>query len=176
MNIAIINGCDEDNLFQRQVVKNLCKDLEERSFSYTINALSKIKPCMECDSCQRIKPGICAIKDGLNEILKQYLKADMAIIVTPIIFGTCNSRTKGFIDRTEPLGLPYQGSKNGKTMMEKRYDKYPDIIFVGIDEKNDINSNEAFKNTVINCNLALNSNNAKVKIITGKEDLRWEEI
>lgn len=108
MNITLINGYDANNTFYCEITENICEYLNKKKVTYQINDLNKLnfKSCTGCDFCQRIKPGICAINDGINEILKEYLSSDIAIIITPIQFGTCNSTTKKFIDRTEPLFLP----------------------------------------------------------------------
>jgi hypothetical protein len=57
--------------------------------------------------------------------------------------------------------------------MKNRYDKYPDIIVIGIadDNDNDNDSIEAFKNTFINCNLFAESNKIRIQIIKNKLDL-----
>ncbi len=176
MKITLINGCDINNTFYNQIIENICEYLNKKEVTYHINDLNKLnlKSCTGCDSCQSLKPGICAINDGINDILKEYLNSDIAIIITPIQFGACNSTTKKFIDRTEPLFLPYQISKKGKTIMKNRYDKYPDIFFIGIADSIDTNSTEAFKDTFINCNLSSASNKISVQIIKNKSDL--EEI
>ena len=173
MKITLINGYDINNSFYNESIENICEYLNKKKVTYHINDLNKlnIKSCTGCDSCQSIKPGLCAINDGINEILKEYLNSDIVIIITPIQFGTCNSTTKKFIDRTEPLCLPYQTFKKGKTIMKNRYDKYPDIVFIGIDDNADTDSIEAFKDTFMNCNLSAASNKVSFQIIKNKLDL-----
>jgi multimeric flavodoxin WrbA len=173
MKITLINGCNENTILGEETIKKLCEYLNTKGASYNLNNLPKLnlKNCTGCDSCQSIKPGICVINDGINEILKQYLNSDIGIIITPIKFGSCNSTTKIFIDRTEPLALPYQISKKGKTIMKSRYSKYPNIIFIGIADKNDIDSIENFKDTFANCTLSLASNKVDIKIITNNLDM-----
>ena len=55
--------------------------------------------------------------------------------------------------------------------MKNRYDKYPDIIFIGIADKNDTESIEAFKDTFMNCNLSAESKKISIQIIKSKLDL-----
>ena len=173
MKITLINGHDINNSLYDESIKNICEYLNKNKVNYHINDLNKLnfKSCTGCDSCQSIKPGLCVINDGINDILKEYLNSDIAIIITPIQFGTCNSTTKKFIDRTEPLFLPYQISKKGKTIMKNRYDKYPDIIFIGIADNTDTDSIEAFKDTFMNCNLSAESKKISIQIIKSKLDL-----
>jgi multimeric flavodoxin WrbA len=173
LKITIINGYSENNLIYTKVMEKLSESLVKKNIAYKINNLNEINPknCIGCDCCQNIKPGICAFDDGINDILKQYLESDISIIVTPIQFGMCNYITKNFIDRTEPLFLPYQVKKKGCTSMKNRYDSYPDIVFIGIAENNDAESISNFKDTVLNCNLTQASSKADVKIITDMADV-----
>lgn len=173
LKITVINGCSEDNMLFTEVIGKVSECLNKKNVNYKINNLHeiKLKNCIGCDFCQNVNPGICTIDDGVNNVLKQYLESDVSIIVTTIKFGSCNSITKNFIDRTEPLFLPYQVVKNGRTVMKNRYNNYPDIIFIGISENNDISSIENFKNTVLNCSFAQASNKVNVKIITDTRDL-----
>lgn len=173
MKITLINGCNENNTLCKKTIQKLCKYLNKKEGSYTLNDLYNLnlKPCTACDSCQSIKPGICVINDGINDILKQYLDSDIAIIITPIQFGSCNSTTKIFLDRTEPLFLPYQVSKKGKTVIKSRYSKYPNLIFIGIADNNDIDSIKNFKDTFTNCTLSLESDKVDIQIIKNKLDL-----
>lgn len=173
MKITLINGYYKNNTLYNESVENICEYLNKKKVTYHMNDLNKInlKSCRGCDFCQSKKPGLCVIDDGINDILKEYLNSDIAIIITTIQFGTCNSTMKKFIDRTEPLFLPYQTSKEGKTIMKNRYDKYPDIIIFGIGDNNDNDSIEAFKNTFMSCNLFAESNKISIGIIKNKMDL-----
>ncbi|RMD02284.1 flavodoxin family protein [Clostridium autoethanogenum] len=173
MKITLINGGRNDNQLEIETVNKICGSLKEKNIDYVVNNLNNIKPkpCIGCDCCQNVNPGICAINDGINDILKQYLNSDMSIIITPIEFGGCNSITKNFIDRTEPLFLPYQVSKGGKSMMKPRYNRYPNIIFIGIMEAKDNDSIHNFNEMATSCNLSKASNRVIIKIITEKTDL-----
>jgi multimeric flavodoxin WrbA len=174
MKITLINGCDTNNTFYNEIIENICEYLKKKEVIYTAKDLNRlnIKICTGCDSCQSIKPGLCAIDDSINDLLKEYVNSDIAIIITSIQFGTCNSITKKFIDRTQPLFLPYQIFKKGKNSMKNRYDKYPDIIFIGIADNTDNDSIEAFKDTFMNCNLSIQSNKVNVLIIDNELDFK----
>lgn len=176
MKIQLINGCEANNVFYEDSIKKICEYMSEKKMAYNLinlNAL-ELKGCIACDYCQNIKPGICVINDGVNDILKEYINSDLAVIITPIRFGSCNSITKKLLDRTQPLYLPYQISQKGRSIMKNRYEKYPDLIFVGISDNAEAASVEVFKNTFMTCNLAEESNKVRVQIIKGYTDL--EEI
>lgn len=174
MKTILINGCNDNNIIAEKTIKKLQESLSKKGADYTLNTLSKLnlKNCTACDSCQSVKPGLCAVNDGLNDILKQYLNSDTTVIITPIEFGSCNSTTKHFIDRTEPLFLPYQTTKNGQTVMKSRYNNHPDIMFIGISADSNVDSINNFKDTFANCTLSLSaSNKVIVKIIEKESDV-----
>lgn len=173
MKVTIINGCNEDTELDRDILNNLCKYLDSSNIIYSINNLGEINPknCTGCDFCQNIKPGICAINDEIGDLLKEYMHSDVSIIITPVQFGLCNSITKNFIDRTEPLFLPYQVCKNGKSVMKRRYNKYPNLIFIGIMNYEDIDSLEVFKKTILNCNLSQASDKVNVEVVQHNSNL-----
>ena len=172
MKYTFINGCNDDNTFQFNVVEKVNENVNNRPGT-TVKRIDfkKLRNCVGCDSCQNVKPGTCAINDGLNESLAEYLSSDTAIIITPIQFGCCNSVIKNFFDRTQPLFLPFQVLKDGKTVMKKRYDRYPDLLFIGIMENETIESVETFKSFVTLCNLSTASKKVSIKIINENTDL-----
>lgn len=110
--------------------------------------------CIGCESCQNVTPGKCCLKDNINYVLKEYLSCDAAIIVCPADFGSVNSLTKNFIDRCQPLFLPCQKKENNKTVMEKRYDKYPNLAVIGCFVYADNRETDTFKATLNNSTIA----------------------
>lgn len=175
MRVTIINGCINNNPLEIQTINKLCDDLNQGGVDYNLINLDKIrlKYCSGCHYCQSIHPGFCCIEDGAKDILKQYLKADNAIIISPIQFGCFNSITKNFIDRTEPLFLPYQVSKKSRIIMKARYKSYPNILFIGIADHTDADTITTFRDTAINCCLATASKKVNVEIITSDNDLNF---
>lgn len=162
MKLTIMNGCCIDNMLQHEL-REFYK--EKRTDSVDWINLDNIKYCRGCDYCQTINPGLCAIQDGQNEVLQRYMNSDKVIIITPVIFGCCNSRVKNFIDRTEPLFLPFQVLKDGESIMKGRYEKYPELTFIAVCEDKNIDAAENFKKFIYSCNLSLVSHRVIVKII-----------
>lgn len=127
--------------------------------------LQGIGYCKGCDCCHKVNPGVCAVNDGLNELLRKYMNSEQVVIVSPVIFGCLNSSVKNFIDRTQPLFMPLQASKSGKTIMKGRYEKYPDLVFIGVCDNQDSTMIETFRNYIKTSNIASVSNMVHVKII-----------
>lgn len=127
--------------------------------------LQGIGYCKGCDCCHKVNPGVCAVNDGLNELLRKYMNSEQVVIVSPVIFGCLNSSVKNFIDRTQPLFMPLQASKSGKTIMKGRYEKYPDLVFIGVCDNQDSTMIETFRNYIKTSNIASVSNMVHVHII-----------
>ena len=175
MKYTVINGCDYSTSMQIKAVEKIKEIIGIHTTKINSQWIElseyKLNYCMGCDYCQNVNPGLCAIDDGQNEILRKYINSDSVLIVTPIHFGCCNSITKNFIDRTEPFFLPYQVLKKGKSIMKERYDKYPELVFIGVidSEKNDYANK--FSEFVKECNLAAASPKVRIKTITNKTDI-----
>lgn len=129
MSCIIINGFSKGDLL-RSTIHNAVKDYGIDENAEWID-LQGIGYCKGCDCCHKVNPGVCAVNDGLNELLRKYMNSEQVVIVSPVIFGCLNSSVKNFIDRTQPLFMPLQASKSGKTIMKGRYEKYPDLVFQG---------------------------------------------
>lgn len=167
MRLTVINGSELDNASVLKCLECIDNNLGTPDLSWEIIDLGRypLKRCIGCDACQYVNPGVCAIADGLNEILTRYLESDKVIIFTSIRFGSFNAKTKNFIDRTEPLFLPYQIYKNGRTRMKSRYDHYPDLLFAGILNDEDAEAAAAFRFIASNSSLAAASENVEIIVL-----------
>lgn len=64
----------------------------------------QIKDCLGCFSCWLKDLGRCVQKDDMAEqLFQRYLKADLAVLATPIYHLNMNARLKRFIERTLPM-------------------------------------------------------------------------
>jgi multimeric flavodoxin WrbA len=92
----------------------------------------KINDCLGCFSCWLKDLGRCVQKDDMAELLfEHYLKADIAVLATPIYYMTMNARMKAFIDRTLPLMDPLAevGPEGGHPY---RYEKVPKAVVLSV--------------------------------------------
>ena len=147
----------------RSTIHNAVKDYGIDENAEWID-LQGIGHCKGCDCCHKVNPGVCAVNDGLNEILRKYMNSEQVVIVSPVIFGCLNSSVKNFIDRTQPLFLPLQASKGGKTIMKGRYEKYPELVFIGVCDNQDSTMIETFRNYIKTSNIASVSNMVHVHL------------
>lgn len=166
--VLIIKGYSRENQLSKLAIDEL-QDIISNLHIIDLNEIGS-KGCAGCDYCQSINPGICCMNDIMGTVLSEYLDSDLVFIISPIRFGCFNSMTKEFVDRTEPLFLPYQVKKKKRTVMMSRYDKYPKIIFVGITDTKSEKAVWNFRENVINSNLALTSPEANTIILSCEID------
>ena len=80
-------------------------------------------PCVGCNACWLITPGICAIKDGYEELLKAYLTYDSVLFLSGTTLNFVDHRMKNLIDRLLPLVTMYIRIADGQCRHVPRYDK-----------------------------------------------------
>ena len=68
-------------------------------------------------------PGICAVKDGYEELLKAYLAYDATVFLSGTALNFVDYRMKNVIDRTLPLVTMYTHVVDGQFRHVPRYDK-----------------------------------------------------
>ncbi len=175
MKITFISGLNENNVMENEHVKQLNTYINELGENFTKINLNNynLKFCVACDYCQNKNPGICCNNDGCNDIYRNYLSSDKVIIIAPIAFGCFNSKTKNFIDRAQLLSLPLQTYKNKKTIMKPRYDKYPELIGIGVTDNMNKKEIDTFKSFIMNSNFAAFSKNVSAEVITYSNDLSF---
>lgn len=74
MNLLIINTLPEAEPAAQQAICALAEKVDEYHVIHT--AAMRIAPCVGCNSCWLKTPGVCALKDDYEQILKAYLEYD----------------------------------------------------------------------------------------------------
>jgi hypothetical protein len=81
----------------------------------------KIAHCMGCNLCWLKTPGVCAIKDDYEGIIKKLVKAENLWLVSDTRFGFVDWRGKRVMDRIVPMLNMYVELRNGLERHELRY-------------------------------------------------------
>ena len=81
----------------------------------------KIAHCMGCNQCWLKTPGICAIKDDYECILKKLVQADNLWLVSDTHFGFLDYKGKRMMDRIMPMLNMTIGFRDGWMRHELRY-------------------------------------------------------
>jgi len=126
MNILLINGSPRgENGNTIHISKAFCEGIIEKTNANieTIN-LNKldIKDCKGCFVCWKDTPGVCCIKDDMQEMLEKIKSADIIIWSFPLYYFSLPSRIKAFMDRQLPLMLPFMDKNALGGAHPKRYD------------------------------------------------------
>lgn len=100
-----------------------------------INGMN-ISHCVGCNYCWLKTPGICAIKDDYEPILKKMNAAGQVWLISDTHFGFVSYQTKNIVDRMMPLATMYLKIKDGQMRHVMRYDHQPDIGIIYTGEGN----------------------------------------
>lgn len=134
MQILLLNGERSSN----HPLQGFASAIEDtiKSTSNGIESITlhekKITNCRGCFGCWTKTPGLCVIEDEHREIVEKYINSDLAIFLTPIIFGGYSYQLKRCLDRLLCLYSPLFATINGEVHHRARYDKYPSILGIGI--------------------------------------------
>ena len=81
----------------------------------------KIAHCMGCNMCWLKTPGVCAIKDDYEGIIKKLVDAENLWLVSDTRFGFIDWRGKRVMDRIVPMLNMYIEFRDGLERHELRY-------------------------------------------------------
>ena len=120
-NLLVVNVLHENDPKAQvaiQVLKQTSADVQ------VIHAYEQdFRPCVGCNACWLVTPGICAIKDGYEELLKAYLYYDTVLFLSGTALNFVDCRMKNLIDSLLPLVTMYIRMKDGQCRHVPRYDK-----------------------------------------------------
>lgn len=83
----------------------------------------KLAPCVGCNACWLRTPGICALRDDYEKILKAVLQHDATILLSATALGFIDHRAKNIVDRMLPLATMYTRVVDGQMRYVPRYEK-----------------------------------------------------
>lgn len=121
MRLLIVNTLPKESPAALAAIRALSDAAPDCS---VINAFEmEIRPCVGCNACWLKTPGLCAIKDGYEEILKGYLEYDATVFLAGTALNFVDHRMKHIIDRMLPLLTMYMKIVDGQCRHELRYDR-----------------------------------------------------
>ncbi len=97
----------------------------------------KISHCIGCNHCWLKTPGVCAIKDDYEGILKRLIHADQMWVISDTALGFIDHKGKNIYDRILPLATMYLKFSGDQMRHVARYDQKTDmgLIITGDAEK-----------------------------------------
>lgn len=97
--------------------------VRNEAFDIVNTSRMNIAHCRGCNNCFLKTPGICAIKDDYEAVLKKLAHSDNLWLVTGVSFGFIDSRGKKVMDRILPLLNMYLCFRDGEMRHTLRYDR-----------------------------------------------------
>ena len=119
--LLIVNTLPEDSPAAQSAIQALQdKGLEAQ----VLHAYEKnLRPCVGCNACWLVTPGVCTIKDGYEELLKAYLQYDAVLFLAGTALNFVDYRMKNVVDRMLPLATMYIQIVDGQCRHVPRYEK-----------------------------------------------------
>ncbi len=136
-NITIINGLEAEGSrdFENDLNQVLAKN-DGRAVTENFNLREmKLKFCCGCWSCWLKTPGKCIQEDEMPSLLRSIIHSDLTIFISPIKMGFVSADIKKITDKLIPLIHPYVEIVNGECHHRKRYDKYPKLGLILVDQE-----------------------------------------
>ncbi|MDD2955970.1 MAG: flavodoxin family protein [Oscillospiraceae bacterium] len=122
MNLLIVDTLPQDSEETGAALAALTAAVPEHKIVRT--AEMEIRPCIGCNACWLQTPGICALKDDYEQLLRDYLQYDAVVFLAGTALGFVDHRMKNVIDRILPLVTMYTCFQNGQMRHVPRYEKF----------------------------------------------------
>lgn len=121
MSLLLINTLEKDDPAAESAIRVLAAKSSAHTVFHT--AKMKISPCVGCNACWLKTPGICAVKDDYEQILKAYLRHDATIMISGTSLDFISYKAKNVVDRMLPLATMYTCITDGQMRHVPRYEK-----------------------------------------------------
>ena len=121
MSLLIVNLLPEDAPEALTAIETLSAAVPDHR---VIHAYEKnLRPCVGCNACWLVTPGVCSLRDGYEELLKAYLEYDVTVFLAGTALNFVDHRMKNVIDRILPLATMYIHIVDGQCRHVPRYEK-----------------------------------------------------
>lgn len=117
MRTIVLNTLGKESLEQLSALLTLSDDEIEMIDTTDM----KIAHCMGCNQCWLKTPGVCAIKDDYENIIKKLVGAENLWLAADTRFGFIDWRGKCVMDRIVPMLNMYVEFREGLERHELRY-------------------------------------------------------
>ena len=121
MKLLIVNTLPTDDPAAVPAIQTLGRAVPDHRVIHTHEMVLRL--CVGCNACWLKTPGVCAIRDGYEELLKAYLEYDAAVFLSGTALDFVDHRMKNIIDRLLPLATMYIHIVDGQCRHVPRYEK-----------------------------------------------------
>ena len=109
------------NTLGRDVSEQIKALIKDKEVEIVDTSDMKIAHCIGCNQCWLKTPGICAIKDDYEEVIKKLIETENLWIVSDTRFGFLDYKGKRVMDRIMPMLNMTIGFRDGWMRHELRY-------------------------------------------------------
>lgn len=149
MRVMVLNGMHAGDELAQSLQGLLVGRLQARGWEVETFLLHemRIEPCIGCFGCWVRTPGRC-VMPGADEIARAYVRSDLVVFLTPVTFGGYSSELKKAVDHLIGALLPFFEAVDGETHHGRRYDRYPNLLALGLLPQRDEESESIFRHLV----------------------------
>jgi multimeric flavodoxin WrbA len=169
MNVLVLNGAPGDGRGElcRRITGAAANAARRNGAAVTVFDLDAmaIKPCRGCFACWLKHPGICAVKDDEEPILRAAAATDVHIWTTPVVFGGYGQALKKALDRLIPNILPFFMNVRGEVHHPPRYERRQSLIVLGTLPAPDAEAERIFRDLVGRNSINLHSTMTRSRVI-----------
>ncbi|MHA1770155.1 MAG: flavodoxin family protein [Candidatus Thorarchaeota archaeon] len=140
LHAVVLDGTLPTHDFASTVRREIRTILETHDWTVEFIQLvdKEIADCTGCFHCWTKTPGKCIIdNDEANEISCKMIRSDLAIYLTPVVYGGYSYLLKRVLDRSIGVVLPFFQKVHGETHHKRRYEKYPRVAMIGLLSQSD---------------------------------------
>lgn len=135
MKLVLLDGTYGNSCLEaRKVIENEFRLKNDELEVFKLEDLS-VAFCTGCWSCWVKTPGKCVHNDDTQLLLKAVINADRVIHFTENSMGFTSALTKKILDKFVPLIHPHITVDNKECHHVKRYDRYPTLGLVYVDDQ-----------------------------------------
>lgn len=146
----ILNGEMDRGIDLSSISQTLKESLEDKHYHVEEKKLKSIgiKPCMGCYACWIKTPGKCIIDDYGRDLVSEMINSQLIVYLTPVVYGGYSPELKKALDRIIPLLLPFFKKMKGEIHHPQRYDIYPDVLVLGITNRENLEEEIIFNELI----------------------------
>lgn len=139
MRAVVLNGALEAGSLADHLGTIIINELERRGFTVDAFVLRDLTMahCQGCFACWLKTPGICKADDEGRAVCQATVTSDVAVYVTPVVFGGYSSQLKKALDKMLGLLSPLFEVVDGEVHHRKRYARYPALLAIGAQSEGD---------------------------------------
>jgi len=115
-----------------------CLELRDLTIAY----------CKGCFGCWVKTPGVCPTRDNAGAVTRSFIRSDLAVLLTPVVFGGYSSELKKALDRSAGIVLPFFTRINGEVHHQPRYQRYPSLLAIGVVDRANRTEQRIFRTLV----------------------------